>query len=99
MPRSDGSLRAFFRIELYKQNPDLFSCFLGGVQMRALLHAATDLSRPVGGSEIFLRLYEEAGYWDRTRCDPFPFDMTARQWTQVMLDEMEMISPSFHARN
>ena len=96
---SDSCLRAFFRIELYKRNPDLFSCFLGGVEMSALLHAATDLPKPVGESEIFLRLYDEAGYWDRSRRGPFPFDMTAWQWTHITLDEMEVVRPSFRTRN
>jgi len=33
---------AFFRVELYKRNPDLFSCFLGGVELCPLPRAATD---------------------------------------------------------
>jgi hypothetical protein len=88
---SDSCLRAFFHTELHKRNPDLFSCFLGGVEMRALLHAATDQPRPVGESEIFLRLYEETGCWDKRRRGPFPFDMNAWQWTRITLDEMEMV--------
>jgi len=99
IPKSDSCLRAFFRIELYKRNPDLFSCFLGGLEMRALLHAATDLPRPVGESEIILRLYDEAGYWNPSRRGPFPFDMTAWQWTQITLDEMEMVRPSIRTQN
>ena len=34
--RSDGCLRAYFRTQLHKRNPDLFFCFLGRVEMRAL---------------------------------------------------------------
>lgn len=36
----DARLRVFFRTELHRWNPDLFSCFLGGVELRAVLHAA-----------------------------------------------------------
>ena len=88
-PGPDSCLRAFFRTELHKRNPDLFSCFLGGVEMRALLHAATDEPRPLGESGIFLVLYEETGCWDENRRGPFPFDMTAWGWTRITLDEIE----------
>jgi hypothetical protein len=89
--RSDGCLRAFFRTELYKRNPDLFSCFLGGVEMRALMHAATDQPRPVGESDIFLSLYKETGCWNESRRGAFPFDMTAWELTRILLDEMERV--------
>jgi hypothetical protein len=101
-PESDSRLRAFFRMELYKRNLDLFSCFLGGVEMRALLHAATDEPRPEGESAIFLRLYEETGCWNQSRRGPFPFDMAAWQWTRFTLDEQDTVrlSPfSFGIRN
>jgi hypothetical protein len=88
---SDGYLRAFFRTELHKRNPDLLSCFLGGVEMRALLHAATDDPRPEGESDIFLSLYEETGCWSQSRRGSFPFDMVAWQWTRITLDEMDMV--------
>ena len=88
---SDDYLRAIFHTELYKQNHDLFACFFGGVEMCTLLHVVTDQPRPVGESEIFLRLYEETGCWDQRRCGPFPFDMNAWQWTRITLDEMEMV--------
>ena len=55
---SDGYLSSFFRTELHKRNPDLFSRFLGGVEKCALLHAATDEPRPEGESDI---LYKETG--------------------------------------
>lgn len=87
---SDSYLRAFFRTELHKRNPDLFSSFLGGVEMRALLHAATDDPRPDGESDIFLSLYEETMCWNQSRRGPFPFDMVAWQWTRIELDEMDM---------
>ena len=74
---SDGYLQAFFRTELHKWNQDLFSRFLGGVEMRALLHAATDESRPEGKSNIFLRLYKETGCWNESRHGLFPFDIVA----------------------
>jgi hypothetical protein len=86
----DSYLRAFFRTELHKRNPDLFSCFLGGVEMRALLHAATDEPRPEGESGIFLTLYEETGCWNKSRRGSFPFDMTAWRWNRITLDEIEM---------
>ena len=63
--------------------------FPGGVEMRALLHAATDEPRPEGKSNIFLRLYKETGCWNENRRGPFPFDMTAWQWARIGLDEME----------
>jgi len=56
---ADAELRAFFRTELHKRNPVLFSCFLGGIELRAVLHAAVDDPRPLGESTIFLRLYHE----------------------------------------
>jgi len=90
----DHRLRAFFRTELHKRNPDLFSCFLGGVEMRALLHAATDQPKPVGKSRIFLTLYEETGCWDESRRGPFPFDMLAWRHRRITLDEMVRI-PGF----
>ena len=74
---SDGYLQAFFRTELHKRDQDLFSCFLGGVEMRALLHAATDEPGPEGESDIFLRLYKETGCWNESRRGLFPFDIVA----------------------
>ena len=47
----DMELRAFFRTELHKKNPDLFSCFLGGVELRAVLHAAVDAPRSEGETD------------------------------------------------
>lgn len=60
----DVKLRAFFRTELHRKNPDLFSCFVGGVELRAVLHAAADCPRPVGETGIFLKRYHELGYWE-----------------------------------
>ncbi|KIM75939.1 hypothetical protein PILCRDRAFT_826771 [Piloderma croceum F 1598] len=90
--RSDGYLRALFRTELHKRNPDLFSCFIGGVEMRAMLHAATDMPMPVGESRVFLTTYEEIGCWNRSRRGPFPFDMMAWRHTRITLDEMARIA-------
>jgi hypothetical protein len=90
---SDSYLRALFHTEVHKRNPDLFSCFLGGVEMRAMLHAATDMSISVGESRIFLTIYGEVRCWDRSRRSPFPFDMMAWRRTRIMLDEMVRIFP------
>ena len=54
-----------------------FPVFLVGVEMRALLHAATDEPRPEGESDIFLRLYKETGCWNESRRGLFPFDIVA----------------------
>jgi hypothetical protein len=97
-PGSASYLRAFFRTELHKQNPDLFSSFLGGVEMRAFLHAATDDPRPEGESDIFSSLYEETGCWNQSRHGPFPFDMVTWQW-RIMLDEMDTVRLSFFFSN
>jgi len=37
---NDAELRASFRTELHRRNPDLFPSFLGAVELRAVLHAA-----------------------------------------------------------
>jgi hypothetical protein len=53
--------------------------------MRALLHAAmTSLDQ---WENLKSTLYE-TGCWDQNRRGPFPFDITAWQWTS---DEMEMV--------
>ncbi|KAF5390227.1 hypothetical protein D9757_002887 [Collybiopsis confluens] len=82
----DAILRAFFRCELNKRNPDLFSCFLGGVELQAVLHAAIDDPRPVGKSHIFLIQYYEFGYWDEARRGAFPWDMDAWRHRWLLLD-------------
>jgi hypothetical protein len=84
---SDHRLRAFFRTELHKRNPDLFSCFLGAVEMRAILHAATLLPMPCGETRGFLSRYYETGCWDETRRGPFPYDALAWEHRRIDLDE------------
>ena len=73
----DVRLRAFFRTELHRRNPDLFSYFFGGVELRAVLHAAVDDPRPVGETSIFLSRYHRLGYWNEDHRGAFPWDMNA----------------------
>jgi hypothetical protein len=87
----DMELRAFFRTELHKKNPNLFSCFLGGVELRAVLHAAVDAPRPEGETDIFLNRYHRLGYWKEDRRGAFPWDMMAWQHRRMDLDEIEMV--------
>ena len=87
----DVQLRAFFRTELYWRNPELFSCFLGGVELRAVLHAAVDDPRPWGETDIFLNRYYRLGYWNEERRGAFPWDMTAWRHQRADLDEIEMV--------
>ena len=84
----DVELRAFFRTELHKKNPDLFSCFLGGVELRAVLHAAADYPLPVGETNIFLSKYHRLGYWKEDRRGPFPWDYIAwlHRWFDMHKD-------------
>ncbi|KAF5393480.1 hypothetical protein D9757_000496 [Collybiopsis confluens] len=82
----DPILRAFFRSELGKQNLDLFSCFLGGVELRAVLHAAMDVPRPVGKSHVFLVQYYLCRYWDEARRGAFPWDMDSWRHERLHLD-------------
>ncbi|KAF9474276.1 kinase-like protein [Pholiota conissans] len=86
----DAKLRAFFRNKLYDRNPDLFSCFYGGIELRAILAAATDIPRPIGQSELFLRRYYYEGYWNEARRGPFPWNMLEWQYKRVYLDRIEM---------
>lgn len=37
-----------------RKNPDLFACFYGDVELRAVLHVAVDDPRIVGEMDIFL---------------------------------------------
>ncbi len=67
-----AELRALFRTELHKRNPDLFTCFLGGIELRGILDGACDLPRPVGSPEIFIYRYHNLGYWNEARRGPFP---------------------------
>ncbi|KAF7975122.1 hypothetical protein HWV62_10417 [Athelia sp. TMB] len=85
----DAQLRAFFRTELHRKNPDLFACFLGGVELRAVLHAAVDDPRPIGETDIFLNRYHRLGYWNEGRRGAFPWDMEAWQHRRMDLDEMD----------
>ncbi|KAJ3576833.1 hypothetical protein NP233_g174 [Leucocoprinus birnbaumii] len=87
----DNELRAFFRTEMYKRNPDLFACFFGGVELRAVLHAAQDDPRPYGKTNIFLDKYHELGFWKEERRGPFPWDMLAWQHRRIDLDIEEMV--------
>jgi hypothetical protein len=87
----DAELRAFFRTKMHKRNPDLFSCFLGGIELRAVLHAAVDDPRPIGETTIFLRRYHEQGCWKEDRRGPFPWDMSAWRQRRWDLDAIEMV--------
>ena len=87
----DMELRAFFRTELHKKNPNLFSCFLGGVELRTVLHAAVDAPRPEGETDIFLNRYHRLGYWKEDRRGAFPWDMMAWQHRRMDLNEIEMV--------
>lgn len=53
----DVQLQAFFRTELHGRNPKLFSCFLRGVELCEVLHAAVNDPRPVGETHIFFSRY------------------------------------------
>ncbi|KAJ3979866.1 hypothetical protein F5890DRAFT_1478197, partial [Lentinula detonsa] len=86
----DIQLRAFFRHHLQKKNPDLFSCFVGGAELRAVLHAAVDSPRPVGETDIFLNRYHKLGYWKEGHRGAFPWDMEAWQHRRMDLDVVEM---------
>ena len=86
----DMELRAFFRTELHKKNPNLFSCFFGGAELRAVLHAATDYPRPVGETDIFLNRYHRLGYWKEDCRGDFPWDMMAWRHRRLDLDKIEM---------
>ncbi|KAJ3561239.1 hypothetical protein NP233_g10314 [Leucocoprinus birnbaumii] len=84
----DAELRAFFRTELCRRNPDLFTSFLGGIELRAVLHAATDYPRLANGeSDVFLRQYHELRYWNKDRRGAFPWDMIAWRHRRLDLDE------------
>lgn len=78
----DATLRAFFRTQMYKRNPDLFYCFLGGIELRAILQATSDRPAPKGAPKQFLDRYYELGYWESGRRGPFPWDMSDwhRKW-------------------
>ncbi|KAJ3575684.1 hypothetical protein NP233_g939 [Leucocoprinus birnbaumii] len=86
----DAELRAFFRTELYKRNSDLFTSFLGGIELRAVLHAATDYPRFFrGDSDLFISRYYRLGYWNEDRRGAFPWDMMAWWHRRLDLDEEE----------
>jgi hypothetical protein len=87
----DMELRAFFRTELHKKNPNLFSSFLGGVELRAVLHAAVDAPHPEGDTHTFLKRYHSLGYWREDRRGAFPWDMMAWRHRRLDLNEMEMV--------
>ncbi|KAJ3576832.1 hypothetical protein NP233_g175 [Leucocoprinus birnbaumii] len=57
----DAELRAFFRTKMYKRNPDLFACFFGGIELRAVLHPAQDDPRPYGETHIFFGSVSQIG--------------------------------------
>ncbi|KAJ3747084.1 kinase-like domain-containing protein [Lentinula detonsa] len=84
----DIQLRAFFRHHLHKKNPDLFSCFVGGAELRAVLHAAADDPSPIGETDIFLYRYHDLGYWKEGRRGAFPWDMEAWQHRRLDLDKV-----------
>ncbi|KIM36094.1 hypothetical protein M413DRAFT_31995 [Hebeloma cylindrosporum] len=87
---ADVELRAFFRTELHKRNPTLFTCFLGGVELRAVLHAAVDAPRPEGETNIFLGRYQRQGCWNEDRRGPFPWVMDAWLHKRLALDAIDM---------
>ncbi|KZP03498.1 hypothetical protein FIBSPDRAFT_844921, partial [Athelia psychrophila] len=84
----DVELRAFFRTELHRKNPDLFSSFLGGIELRAVLLAAGDDPRPLGETDIFLSRYHRLGCWQEDRRGAFPWDMQAWLHRRMDLDEI-----------
>ncbi|KAE9399848.1 hypothetical protein BT96DRAFT_993646 [Gymnopus androsaceus JB14] len=86
----DVRLRVFFRTELHMRNPELYSAFVGGVELRAVVHAAVDDPRPIGETDIFLSRYYRLGYWEERRRGPFPWDMNAWRHRRMDLDEMLM---------
>ncbi|KAF9480949.1 hypothetical protein BDN70DRAFT_856012 [Pholiota conissans] len=88
----DTKLRAFFRRELYRRNPDLFASFLGGIEMRAVMSAAADDPRPIGESDIFLRDYHDMGCWNVDRRGPFPWNMHAWLLKRLEFDAIERVS-------
>ncbi|KAF5336200.1 hypothetical protein D9757_015443 [Collybiopsis confluens] len=92
----DPKLRAFFHTELYCTNPDLFSCFLGGVEFRAILAVAADDPLPASKSDIFFIKYHELGYWQESRRGEFPWDMYA--W-RLMLLNCHQLTAIFQERN
>ena len=75
----DEQLRAFFRTELYKRNSDLFTSFLGGYELRAVVNAAADDPCCMGETDIFLNRYLRLGYWNEKRRGSFPWDMETWQ--------------------
>ncbi|KJA17531.1 hypothetical protein HYPSUDRAFT_206125 [Hypholoma sublateritium FD-334 SS-4] len=85
----DAELRALFRTELHNRNPDLFACFLGGVELRGILNGACDLPRPAGSPDIFLSRYLRLGFWNEARRGPFPCDMNAWRRRRYQLDVVE----------
>ncbi|KJA18344.1 hypothetical protein HYPSUDRAFT_69992 [Hypholoma sublateritium FD-334 SS-4] len=89
----DATLRAFFRSQMYKRNPDLFYCFLGGIELRAILQAAADRPAPQGVSKDFLDRYYELGYWETGRRGPFPWDMSdwQRKWYDLAVLEWDRV--------
>ena len=80
----DTTLRAFFRTQMYKRNPDLFYCFLGGIELRLILEAAADRPIPRGASSDWLDRYHDLGYWETGRRGPFPWDMA--EWRRKLYD-------------
>ena len=62
---------------------------LGGIEFRAVLHAAVDDPRPIGESTIFLRLYHKQ--WKEDRRGPFPWDMNAWRQRRWDFDVIEMV--------
>ncbi|KAJ3567085.1 hypothetical protein NP233_g6601 [Leucocoprinus birnbaumii] len=90
----DADLRAFFRTQMYRRNPDLFSCFFGGIELRAVLHAAADYPRPAGNTDIFLGQYHKLGYWNEDRRGAFPWNMEAWMIRRLDLnDEQARLHP------
>ena len=91
----DEHLRAFFRTELYKRDPDLFTSFLGGSELRAVLHAAVDDPRPTGETDIFLSRYHRLGYWNEERRGHFPWNMETWLHKRIDLDEKYGVKNGF----
>ena len=89
-----AELRALFRAELHQRNPDLFACFLGGIELRGILDGACDLPRPVGSPDIFISRYHRLGYWNEARRGPFPCDMNAWRRRRYQLDVIERVRSS-----
>ncbi|KAF5378921.1 hypothetical protein D9757_008726 [Collybiopsis confluens] len=84
----DGLLRAFFRSQLGSKNFTLFSFFHGGVELRAVLRAASNDPIPSSNTAPFLVKYFLLGCWNESRRGSFPWDVNAWRHMLIDLDEV-----------